>query len=65
MYILRLWFANERLAIARDELEPHRNRALLQARSQRERDLINREFDKAVIEVADKIHPLRILRIRK
>ncbi len=62
MYVFRLWFATERAAIAKQEIEPHRAHALSKARNQREVDIINVRFDDAEADVANEIHPLRLLR---
>lgn len=65
MYSLLLWFKSARLEIARNELEPHRQASLALALTQREKRVINQCYDDAIPKVADKLHPLRLLRILK
>jgi hypothetical protein len=65
MYTFLLWFKSGREAIARDELAPHRRLALSEARNQRERDIVNRCFDKGERTVVHNIHPLCLLGLRR
>lgn len=62
MYTLLTWFKSGRESIARAEIAPHRAHALSKARNQREVDIINVRFDDAEADVANEIHPLRLLR---
>ena len=65
MYTFRLWSATERAAIAKAELTPYRLESLSKARNQRERDIVNRAFDKGEPVVAHNIHPLCLLGLRR
>jgi len=66
MYAFRLWFATERAAIAKEELEPYRQAELAKRGfTATRRDLINKAFDKGELTVAHNIHPLCLLGLRR
>ena len=65
MYVLRLWFATERAAIARAELEPYRQATLAEKGfTAQRRDIINQCFDEGLAVVEHNLHPLCLLGLR-
>lgn len=66
MYSFMLWFKSGRKAIARDEMEPHRQAALAESGFTAERRaIINRCFDEGEAVVEHNIHPLCLLGLRR
>lgn len=66
MYSLLLWFKSGRKAIAKQELEPHRQAMLAEKGfTERRRAIINDCFDKGEAVAEYNIHPLCLLGLRR